>query len=144
MKSQIYTEVSMKSNPGPGTWSYVAYDGRTRLFGNYHSFESESSNRAKLMAVLGVIRALELKQEDVSCYTINTNYKVLADALEHGWVQFWAKNGWRNKQNKPIDNQDLWEQILEKAQNGLDVVWVKKNAFRYKLPRKVSRQITRQ
>lgn len=141
MKIQIYTEVAMESNPGSGTWSFVAYDGRTRLFGNFHNFEYETSNRAKLLAVLGAIEALEKRCEDISNYTINTNFKVLADAIQFKWIENWSKNNWKNKQGVPIENKDLWEKILEKISNGLDVVWVKKNAFRYKLPRKVSKEI---
>lgn len=142
-KPQIYTEVAMKSNPGPGSWSFVAYEGRLRLFGNYHGFERETSNRAKMTAVLGAIDALEMMQHDISDYTIHTNYKVLADALEQGWIERWMKNNWANSQGKPIDNRDLWEKIYE-YKDQLDVVWSKKNEFRYKLPRKVSKQLNRQ
>lgn len=144
MKLQIYTEVSLTSNPGAGSWSFVAYNGRTRLFGNYHQFKRETSNRAKMLAVLGAIEALEKRSENIDEYVINTNYKVLADAINLGWIEYWSKNGWKNKQGVPIENKDLWEKIISKTNLGLEIAWCKKNAFRYKLPKKVSRNLNGQ
>ncbi|MCQ2545547.1 MAG: hypothetical protein MJ144_03850, partial [Clostridia bacterium] len=28
------------------------------------------------------------------------------------WYENWVKNGWKNAQKKPVENQDLWKQLL--------------------------------
>ena len=134
----------MKTNPGPGSWSFVAYNGRTRLFGSYQKFTKEPSNRAKMMAITGTIKALRLMDETPRDFTFHTNYKTLVDAIDNGWVNKWRSTGWKNSSGKSVDNQDLWEELDGYVAAGeLDVVWSKKQAFRYKLPRKATRDINR-
>ncbi|MEK9135949.1 MAG: RNase H family protein, partial [Bacteroidota bacterium] len=29
------------------------------------------------------------------------------------WYLAWQKNGWKNAKKKPVENRDLWEQLLE-------------------------------
>ena len=32
-----------------------------------------------------------------------------------GWWQGWQRRNWKNSQNKPVANRDLWEPLLELA-----------------------------
>ena len=34
------------------------------------------------------------------------------DCFRKKWYVNWQKNGWQNAQKKPVENQDLWKQLL--------------------------------
>jgi ribonuclease HI len=58
----------------------------------------------------------EVKLYSDSAYLIN--------AFEKKWIPNWLKNGWRNSQGKPVENQDLWRRLIEL--NGVHKVeWIK-------------------
>jgi len=45
-----------------------------------------------------------------------------------GWWRGWLRRGWKNSQNKPVANRDLWEPLLDLAlasEAAVDWRWVK-------------------
>ena len=38
------------------------------------------------------------------------------------WIENWKKKNWKNSQNKPVKNVDLWQQLDEQQQRH-DVSW---------------------
>lgn len=144
IQKRVFCEVAMKNNPGPGSWSYVAYEGATRLFGNFGKFDNETSNRAKMLAVLGAMEAMIKLGENIEEYEFFTNYKVLVDAIDMGWLDKWQRNGWKATNGKPIDNVDLWKKVIEYRKNySIQIKWGNKKSSRFKLPRKLSRKVYR-
>jgi ribonuclease HI len=42
------------------------------------------------------------------------------------WIEGWVKRGWKNTQKKPVANRDLWERLLELAdQHQVEWHWVR-------------------
>jgi ribonuclease HI len=42
------------------------------------------------------------------------------------WIDGWVKRGWKNTQKKPVANRDLWERLLELAdQHQVEWHWVR-------------------
>jgi len=37
----------------------------------------------------------------------------LVNALNEGWLKRWVKNGWKTASKKPVENIDLWQEILK-------------------------------
>lgn len=37
----------------------------------------------------------------------------LLGAIGKGWMEEWAKNGWRNAAGRPVKNVDLWQKIYD-------------------------------
>ena len=35
------------------------------------------------------------------------------DCFRKKWYVNWQKNGWKNAQKKPVENQDLWKKLLD-------------------------------
>lgn len=103
----IYTDGACSGNPGPGGWGCVLMYGEHRKEAS-GSEKSTTNNRMELQAA---ISGLSLLKE--SCKVdIFTDSAYLCNAMENGWVRNWIKNGWMTAGKKPVENQDLWKQLL--------------------------------
>jgi len=103
----IYTDGACSGNPGPGGWGAILMYGDhcKELSGG----EPETTNnRMELTAVIESLRKLNQPCE-VSIYS-DSAYVV--NCFKQGWYERWQTNGWRNAKNQPVENQDLWQQLL--------------------------------
>ncbi len=115
----IYTDGACSGNPGPGGWAAIL---------RYGSHERELSgaeahttnNRMEMRAAIEALRAI---REPVYA-KIHTDSAYLSRAFKDGWIDRWQKNGWKTSSKKPVENQDLWLELLDRMQ-GHRVEWVK-------------------
>ncbi len=104
----IYTDGACSGNPGPGGWAAI-------LRYNHHeqvltgTAPHTTNNRMELTAVIEALRALK-EPCRVDVYT-DSNY--IVRAFQEGWLERWQRNGWRTSNKKPVENQDLWQALLE-------------------------------
>lgn len=115
----IYTDGACSGNPGVGGWGAVLLyrDQKKELSG----MDPETTNNR--MELQGAIEALRALKEPcrVSLYTDSA---YLCRAFNDGWLRNWQKNGWINSKKQPVENQDLWMQLLQLTKVH-DVTWVK-------------------
>jgi ribonuclease HI len=115
----IYTDGACSGNPGPGGWAAVILDrGEEReVFGG----ESLTTNqRMELKGAIEGLRALEGRRQ-VRLYSDSA---YLVNAFRDKWYVRWRQNGWKNAQRKPVENRDLWEELLALADTH-EVIWHK-------------------
>ena len=43
-------------------------------------------------------------------------------ATPQGWLRNWQRNGWRTAAKKPVENQDLWQDLLA-AEEPHEITW---------------------
>jgi len=104
----IYTDGACSGNPGPGGWGAILfYQGNRK---EINGAERETTNQrmeltAALMALLALKESCEVELFSDSAYLIN--------AFNLGWIKNWQKNGWKNSKKAPVENQDLWHQLVE-------------------------------
>ena len=72
---------------------------------------TESPSTVNRMEIRAVIEALKLIKQPC-IYHIYSDSKYVVDSISKGWLYSWCKNGWKNVDNKPILNKDLWEELL--------------------------------
>lgn len=104
----IYTDGACSGNPGPGGWAAIlVYNTHVKeLSGGYRR---TTNNRMELM---GVISGLEALKEPCAV-TVVSDSRYIVDAMNKGWAQRWASNGWmRNKTERAL-NPDLWARVLD-------------------------------
>ncbi|MBN6187932.1 ribonuclease HI [Aneurinibacillus sp. BA2021] len=103
----IYTDGACSGNPGPGGWGAVLLYGQHRkeLSG---SEQNTTNNRMELTAAVEALKALtepcKVRLHSDSAYMVN--------CFQQGWYKGWIKNGWKNSKKQPVENQDLWKELL--------------------------------
>lgn len=104
---KIYTDGACSGNPGPGGWAAVLLhkDHRKEIFG----YEPETTNNR--MELLAPIRALEALKEACTV-EVYSDSSYLVNAFKQGWLESWKKNNWRKSDKKPVENQDLWKELV--------------------------------
>jgi ribonuclease HI len=120
---EVYTDGACSNNQGeggqPGGWGVVFVDGRT--FAGAKS--NTTNNRMELQAAIEA-----LKQTEVGSHVkLHSDSAYLINAFTQGWLTKWQLNGWRTAQNKPVENQDLWNELVILVRDR-EVEWVKVKA----------------
>lgn len=108
MKSvQIYTDGACSGNPGPGGWGAILiYKGLEKEISGFEAHTT--NNRMEQMAVIQALQALKEKC-DVDLYTDSA---YVCNAYQKQWFDNWRENGWQNSKKQPVENQDLWQEML--------------------------------
>lgn len=120
---KIWTDGSCLGNPGPGGWGFIATDG-TNVAERSGGEKDTTNNRMELMAVIRALSAAHRHNE----IELHVDSKYVKEGME-SWMHNWKRNNWRTRTNKPVKNQDLWQQLDKLAQNiKIHWVWVKGHA----------------
>lgn len=101
-----YTDGACKGNPGAGGWGahLIFSDGQTQDL--YGGASDTTNNRMELM---GAIQALTHSPHEPMLEIWTDSSYVKKGITE--WVDNWKKRGWKTASNKPVANQDLWQQL---------------------------------
>ena len=124
MKSvQLITDGSCLGNPGPGGWAYI------RRYGE-HKRECSggepqtTNNRMELMAAIQGLNAIK----EACKVTIVTDSQYVKNGIMT-WMRGWKRNGWSTASKKPVQNQDLWQELDEAvARHTTQWEWTKGHA----------------
>jgi ribonuclease HI len=103
----LYTDGACSGNPGPGGWAAVLIWGENRK--EISGFEADTTNnRMEITAVVQGLRALTR-----SCSVrVHSDSSYVVNAFQKRWLDKWKRNGWRTSTGKPVENQDLWLELL--------------------------------
>lgn len=110
-KVMIYTDGACSGNPGPGGWGAILIykDKKLELSG----YEAHTTNNR--MELLAPIEALSRLKEpcEVEVYSDSA---YLTNAFLQNWIGNWVRRGWIKSDKKPVENRDLWEELLKFTQ----------------------------
>lgn len=103
----IYTDGACRGNPGPGGWAaLLSYGGREKeIFGR----DPDTTNQR--MELTAALRGLQSLRQPCRV-KVFTDSAYLVNAFVHGWLARWQRNGWQTKAGRPVENQDLWRELL--------------------------------
>lgn len=117
---ELFTDGACQPNPGKGGWAFVlrgTRDGELIEIERTGSEPNTTNNRMELEAVRQGFRCfLEKMQSHKDSLTLVSDSKYLIQGIEI-WCEGWIKRGWRKADNKPVLNQDLWEDIYNLKKN---------------------------
>ncbi len=130
----IYTDGSSFSNPRKGGLGilYVYLDeleNERCIFLDESGYKGATNNQMELMAVIEGLKKIEKQNIPISYNSIEvrTDSRYVVDNKNNA-IYSWSKNGWLNKAGKPIENAQLWKELIKsiKAANcRVDIKWVK-------------------
>jgi ribonuclease HI len=115
----IYTDGACSGNPGPGGWgALLMYNGKAKELsgGEPHT----TNNRMEMRAIIEALKALK---EPCIVY-IHSDSALIVNTFKNDWISAWQRRGWKKSNKKPVENQDLWQEMLE-AMEPHEVHWVK-------------------
>ncbi len=116
---QIYTDGACSGNPGPGGWGAILlYEGKEKELQGKEP--QTTNNRMELMAAIQALKALKYPCK-VRLYSDSA---YLVNAFKNGWLAKWQANGWQTAKRQAVENQDLWQELLELAKIH-EIEWVK-------------------
>ena len=109
---RIYTDGACSGNQNQinlGGWGAILEYGDSvkELSG---SERNTTNNRMELTAVIEAFKALT--RTGVTCQVF-TDSAYVADCFRKRWYVNWQKNGWKTAGKKPVENQDLWQELLD-------------------------------
>src|SRR6056297_3625573 len=115
----VYTDGACSGNPGPGGWGAVLrWNGTEKELSG--GATQTTNNRMEMQAVIEALKALKKP----CLVKIHSDSALIINAFQQGWIKNWQKRGWRKSNKKPVENKDLWQEML-KAMEPHQVVWVK-------------------
>lgn len=106
----IYTDGASRGNPGPGGWgAVVLVDGYSMEVTG--SAKKATNNQMELQAVLEVL-------SDSASRAYKGTVKVFSDSAYvvnglNSWIWGWEKKGWITSTKTPVENREIWVNILE-------------------------------
>ncbi len=115
----IYTDGACSGNPGPGGWAAVLQSrGRIK---EISGFAAHTTNqRMELTAAVEGLKALRA----ACAVTLYSDSAYLVNAFGQDWFGKWERNGWLNARKQPVENQELWRELLRLSRIHR-VTWVK-------------------
>jgi ribonuclease HI len=118
----VYTDGACRGNPGPGGWAWAVPGGQYASGADRQT----TNQRMEIMAALEALRTLVPQLPSGIEVVSDSTYVV--KCFTDRWWQGWQRKGWKNSQNKPVANQDLWEPLIELAvasEPDISFRWVK-------------------
>ncbi|MFP3393153.1 ribonuclease HI [Brevibacillus sp. SIMBA_040] len=104
---QIYTDGACSGNPGPGGWGAVLMYGQ-HIKEMSGAEPNTTNNRMELQAAISALSSLK----EACKVTLYSDSAYLVNCFKQGWYKGWLKNGWKNSKGQPVENQDLWKELL--------------------------------
>ncbi|MFY9520076.1 MAG: ribonuclease HI [Caldicoprobacterales bacterium] len=116
---EIYTDGACSGNPGPGAWAAIlSYKGIEKELTGYNP--DTTNNRMELLGPIEALKSLKMPCK-VNLYTDSA---YVFNAFTKGWIDRWQNNNWKTSQKTPVENQDLWRELI-KLSKIHSVNWIK-------------------
>lgn len=102
-----------QSDDNVGGWGAVLeYKDQTKeLFGGERR---TTNNRMEMMALVEALKSLKRLDMPIEVYSDSA---YLINCFQQRWYDKWILNGWKNSKKEPVENQDLWEILLDSIDN---------------------------
>ena len=119
----IHTDGACLGNPGPGSFAAIieTQEKETTASGGNPSTTNNRMEMSAVIEALGLI-ANEEARTGTDPATLRTDSQYIAKAFNDHWLDNWLQNGWKTAKGKPVENQDLWHQLLELTE-GRNITW---------------------
>ena len=115
----LYTDGACSGNPGPGGWgALLIWNGTEKELSGGEP--NTTNNRMEMKAIIEGLRALK-----EACHVkIHSDSALIINAFNQHWITNWQKRGWKKSNKKPVENQDLWKEML-RVMSPHKIDWIK-------------------
>jgi ribonuclease HI len=103
----IITDGACSGNPGPGGWATIIIHADGTKHEYYGNAPDTTNNQMELQAIIVGLQKINTQTE----VHIHTDSQYVINGITK-WVFGWQKNGWRTKDGKAVENQELWRTLV--------------------------------
>jgi ribonuclease HI len=111
-KVEIYIDGGVRGNQKKeniGAWAAVLKYG-PYIKEIYDVVRNTTNNRMELTAAIMALKQMKRFDIPVEVYTDSA---YLYNCINQKWYKKWEDNGWMTSKNEPVENRDLWIQLLD-------------------------------
>lgn len=111
----IYTDGSLKRSGQTmrfGGWAFIATNDNQKIHEAAGSEYGTTNQRMELEAIRQALFYASSHRRPNEKVIIYSDSAYAINCYLNEWYINWQANGWYNSQNKPVANQDLWEDIV--------------------------------
>ena len=106
-KVDLYTDGACSGNPGKGGYGGILiYNGIEKEYSGYE--ELTTNTRMEITAVIMGLKMLKAPVE----LDIYSDSAYVVNAFLQGWIDNWVLNNWKTANKKPVQNMELWQELL--------------------------------
>ena len=92
-----------------GGWGAVIQN-QSRVREIYGGEINTTNQRMELKACIEALNAINNSKIPIELYSDSA---YLINCMNDKWYKKWLNNGWKNSKKQPVENKDLWEEILD-------------------------------
>lgn len=81
-----------------------------------------TNNRMELTGVIEALQQLIVFDIPVEVYCDSA---YIVNCMRDKWYFGWRKNGWKNSKKQPVENRDLWEELLRLVEKFSNIEFIK-------------------
>ncbi len=120
----IYTDGACSGNQNSenvgGYGAVLIYkDNRKEIFGGEIN---TTNNRMEIKSCIEALKMLKRKDIPVD---VHTDSAYLCNCINQKWYEKWRKNGWKNSKKEPVENKDLWVELLDLIESINNIQFIK-------------------
>lgn len=108
---ELYTDGAVKDNQSDinlgGYGGVLHYRGHEKEFSGGE--RNTTNNIMELKAVIEGLKAITDKKVRVEIYTDSA---YIVNCFDQKWYENWIARGWLTAKKKPVENRELWEELL--------------------------------
>lgn len=108
---RIYTDGGCSGNQSKenlGGWGAILEYGSAQK--ELHGSErNTTNNRMEMTALLEAFRAIKKPNQTIHAFS-DSSY--LMNCFRQRWYVKWQRNGWKTSGRKPVENRELWQELL--------------------------------
>lgn len=81
-----------------------------------------TNNRMELKGCIEALKTLKKKDIPVEIYSDSA---YICNCINQKWYVKWRQNGWKNSSKKPVENKELWEELLLHVESLKSISFIK-------------------
>ena len=116
---QIWADGGCRNNGKPnalGGQGWVAVGDDTEITCNYGSSKKLiTNNQNEIMSVTNALQSI-VNLKDGFSFEVCMDSAYVVNCINDKWYVGWKKNGWKNSKKKPVENKELWIDLLKEVE----------------------------
>lgn len=110
----IYTDGACSTN---GTWNggaaiIILNNNNEKICTEYINSKNTTNNQMELQAVIMALQYIYNNSKEKEKNIIYTDSAYIYNCIKNKWYIKWRQNGWLTSKRTPVENRELWEELL--------------------------------